>query len=196
MIKRLLLEISIDHRTVDEEALINQIRDLVSKASSQYNTDGCFKCNAVFEKLPLLYDVAQTSINEDNTETFNGEHNSFRIGSCSFNITAKGNSANDFVNTCIDLISNNLEDENFTIQVMASRLNFSKPTFYRKIKQATGLSAITFVRQVKMQIACKMLQTKSFTVSEVAWRCGYSSARHFSKIFYAMFNQYPSSFLT
>ena len=118
------------------------------------------------------------------------EH-SFTVGSLSFTIN-KPSLHEEFVAKCVKVITDHLDDDNFSVTVLADFLHLSKPTLYRKIKHVTGLSAREFVRNIKMNIAFQMLMTRNYTVSEVAWKCGYTNARHFSKTFYQLFNLYPS----
>lgn len=97
-----------------------------------------------------------------------------------------------FMTTCVDAIITNVEEIEFNTYVLAGQLNLSKATLYRRIKSMTNLSAKDLVKAIKMQIALQLLSTRKYTVSEVAWKCGYSSIRHFSRIFYESFRKHPS----
>ena len=88
----------------------------------------------------------------------------------------------DFVDKCVKIISDHIDREGFNMQMLADLLHLSNQTFYPRVKAITGLNRRDFIRTIKMQVAYQMLLTKNYRVSEVAWRCGYSSPRHFSKV--------------
>lgn len=117
--------------------------------------------------------------------------NQFRVGPLSFNVRSNEES-NEFLEKCLKLIVEHADCENFNLPTLADMLNLSKATFYRKIKTITGLSAKEFIMGIKMQIAYQHLTTGKFMVSEVAWKCGYNSVKHFSRIFLEAFGEYPS----
>ena len=97
-----------------------------------------------------------------------------------------------FVSRCVQLILDHLDDQDFNTYTLAEKLNLSKASFYRRIKWLTGVSAKDFIKLIKMQSAFQLLAEKNFTVSEVSWKCGYSSVRHFSKLFFQTYKALPS----
>ena len=66
-----------------------------------------------------------------------------------------------------------------------TRLNlWSPPTpVYRKLKQFTGLSAVEYIRSIRLKKAALLLQSGNFTVSEVMYSVGFSNASYFTRTF-------------
>jgi AraC-like DNA-binding protein len=70
----------------------------------------------------------------------------------------------------------------------------SRVTFYRKIKSLTGLSAVEFVRNVRLKHACEMLKNNSGNISEIAYAVGFQDPRYFSTIFKKEFGISPKQY--
>jgi AraC-like DNA-binding protein len=97
-----------------------------------------------------------------------------------------------FITKCVEVVIDNLDNENFNTYLLAEIFNLSKASLYRRLRSLSGFTIKYFIRMVKMQAAHLLLSSGNFTVSEVSWRCGYSSPRHFSKIFYKLYEVRPS----
>lgn len=166
MLKKLFLEINVNDPLLNDEKLLDQIKN--------------------FLRLRGQPDC-KISLDDNDADAEEIIH----VNGFVFKLRAsQGNT--DFVTRCITLIVDHLEEVDFNLLKFSELLNVSKPTFYRKIKATTGLSARDFILQIKMQVAYQLLQTGKYSVSEVAWRCGYQSVRYFSKKFFDRFKQYPS----
>jgi transcriptional regulator GlxA family with amidase domain len=57
-----------------------------------------------------------------------------------------------------------------------------------------GTSPMEFLREARIRKAVKMLETTSKNVSEIAYQCGFSDPKYFSKCFKATFEQTPSEY--
>ena len=80
------------------------------------------------------------------------------------------------------------------INNMASYMNVSVSSLYRKLKSLTGVSANDYVRKIKLRKAAEMLSSGEFNVSETAWNIGISSFSYFRQIFKEEFGCTPSEF--
>jgi transcriptional regulator GlxA family with amidase domain len=92
----------------------------------------------------------------------------------------------------MSVILQRLDEPQLNAFSLAADMNLSKASLYRKIKLLTNQSIHDFTRMVKMQAAYQLLSTQEFSVAEVAWQCGYSSVRHFSKLFFQVYQTLPS----
>jgi transcriptional regulator GlxA family with amidase domain len=97
-----------------------------------------------------------------------------------------------FLIRCMSVILQRLDEPQLNAFSLAADMNLSKASLYRKIKLLTNQSIHDFTRMVKMQAAYQLLSTQEFSVAEVAWQCGYSSVRHFSKLFFQVYQTLPS----
>jgi len=99
-----------------------------------------------------------------------------------------------FLRKCISTIEKNLQNENFTTDALASELNVSNSSLYRKLKSLTNLSSAEFVRSIRLKRAAQLLQDKNKTVSEVAYEVGFNDLKNFRQVFQKQFNCSPTEF--
>jgi AraC-like DNA-binding protein len=195
-IRRILVEFNIDQEgPLPYERLSGDFRDIISAAFIKSNR-GNVKVE-VFENDKKVFASDQTLIKNFDYGILVLRNIELRVGSLVitpelYNTGYK----HQVVIACIREVITHIDDENFGALQLATNVNLSKPTLFRKIKSETGLNVRDFIRQIKLQIAYKLLETKQFTVREVAGRCGYACIQHFSKIFYSFFQMYPSKLVT
>tara|TARA_R110000787_G_scaffold63634_4_gene143069 strand:+ start:2659 stop:3543 length:885 start_codon:yes stop_codon:yes gene_type:complete len=77
---------------------------------------------------------------------------------------------------------------------LATSANLSKYHFARKFKQLTGRSPIQFFIQLKMQHACRLLDTTSDSIKQVAAATGYTDPYYFSRLFKQSTGLSPSAY--
>ncbi len=78
---------------------------------------------------------------------------------------------------------------------LAKRMNLSKRQFNRKLKSITGLSSSRFIREVQLQNARKILENGTvYSISEVAYQCGFELPSSFSTIFKKRFGKSPNEY--
>ena len=101
---------------------------------------------------------------------------------------------NKFLSKLSSYIEDNMSSETLDINNMASYMNVSVSSLYRKLKSLTGVSANDYVRKIKLRKAAEMLSSGEFNVSETAWNIGISSFSYFRQIFKEEFGCTPSEF--
>lgn len=75
---------------------------------------------------------------------------------------------------------------------LASRFMLSQRSLYRHINDVTGLSPQQFLRELRLLTARTLLQQGKMSITDVAFRCGFSSSNHFSVSFKNLFGYSPS----
>ncbi|MBX2873018.1 MAG: response regulator [Saprospiraceae bacterium] len=98
------------------------------------------------------------------------------------------------VHQAIELVEAHLEDSTFNVQRLAEMLHQSQSSLYRKIKAVTGKSLVEFVRDVRLRKAAEMIRTGDLTITEVAYKVGFSSIKYFRQCFKNLYNMTPSAF--
>lgn len=99
-----------------------------------------------------------------------------------------------FLQRMTDYIHAHLDDEECSLELLASHTNVSKSTLNRKVKAMTGLTPSDFVRNIKLKYACMMLARRNVTVSEAAYATGFSSPKYFTKCFKKEFGLTPTEY--
>jgi signal transduction histidine kinase/DNA-binding response OmpR family regulator len=90
------------------------------------------------------------------------------------------------------VVEEHLDDENFSVEELSKKVGMSRAQLHRKLIALTGKSASRFVRNYRLEHAYQLLQNKVGTVSEIAYRVGYSSPAYFTKCFTEDFGISPS----
>ena len=89
-----------------------------------------------------------------------------------------------------------IEDGKFSIIELATAMNLSERQFRRKLIQKTGLRPADYMREIRLLKAKYFLKNKTYpTVAEVCFAVGFSTPKHFSKIFKERFGKKPSFYL-
>ena len=89
-----------------------------------------------------------------------------------------------------------IEDRKFSIIQLAETMNLSERQFRRKLKQKTELRPVEYMREIRLLKAEYFLINNTYsTVAEVCYAVGFSTPKHFSKIFKERFGENPSFYL-
>ncbi|NDV57366.1 hybrid sensor histidine kinase/response regulator transcription factor [Bacteroides sp. 519] len=102
----------------------------------------------------------------------------------------------EFLQQAIDCITLHLDDPDFDQEQLLNELHMSKSTFFRKLKSLTGLSYVSFNRNIRMKAACRIMEEKkNIRISELAYAVGYNDPRYFSSSFKKEFGMQPSEYM-
>jgi AraC-like DNA-binding protein len=102
----------------------------------------------------------------------------------------------DHLERCKNYIDANYEDENLDVDVISSNCLISK-RYLHSIFSVAGMSVSNYIIAVRLDHAAQMLRSarfQQFSVSEVAYECGFKSSAHFARVFRARFNEPPSAY--
>jgi DNA-binding response OmpR family regulator len=93
------------------------------------------------------------------------------------------------------VIEDNISDSDMNVTFVCEKLGLSSKQLYRLIKKYIGISPVDYIRQIRMKKAAMLLGQGKFTVAEVMYMVGFSSASYFSKCFAAQFGVTPRHYL-
>jgi AraC-like DNA-binding protein len=74
-------------------------------------------------------------------------------------------------------------NEDITLEAIAKVANLTPPAFCRMFKQKTKLCFFSYLNEIRISNACKILTETGYNVSEVAFNCGYRTLSNFNKFF-------------
>ncbi|MBQ7632424.1 MAG: substrate-binding domain-containing protein [Paludibacteraceae bacterium] len=97
-----------------------------------------------------------------------------------------------FVQRFNDIVRENLDDERLSVEVIADKMAMSRTQLYRKMKQLTHYSPNEIIRNVRMHEARAMLTKGTMTVSEIAYKTGFTSPSYFTRCYTEYFGEKPS----
>ncbi|MFC2086340.1 helix-turn-helix domain-containing protein [Bacteroidota bacterium] len=98
-----------------------------------------------------------------------------------------------FLSIINQIIEDNLDNENFSVEVLAQKAGFSRSMLHRKIKKLTGISASDLITEIRLNHAKKLLENDVATVSEIAYRVGFKNPSYFNRVFKKHFKISPGN---
>jgi signal transduction histidine kinase/DNA-binding response OmpR family regulator/ligand-binding sensor domain-containing protein len=93
------------------------------------------------------------------------------------------------------IVEMRMGDEKFSVEELATELFMSRSQLHRKLTALTNLSAGDFIRYLRLHRAMDLLKGGTGTISEIAYRVGFTDPSHFSRSFHRQFGITPSESL-
>ncbi len=100
-----------------------------------------------------------------------------------------------FMRRALECINRNLDIANFDVSQFAKQMGTSKSTLYNRMKALTGMSPNNFIRHVRFQASCQIMQKHpEIRISELAYCVGFNDPKYFSLSFRREFGKSPSEY--
>lgn len=96
-----------------------------------------------------------------------------------------------FLKQLHSIIQKNLSDSEFGVEDIGKQIGLSRVQLYRKVKAMTGSSVVDLLRKARLAKARRLLESRSMSVSEVAYDVGFSAPSYFTKCFKDEFGMLP-----
>lgn len=93
------------------------------------------------------------------------------------------------------IIEDKVNDPDLNVNLLSELSGISTKQIYRKLKQLTGLSAVDYIRTIRIKKAAVLLAQQKFSVAEVMYLVGFSNSSYFSKCFKNQYNTTPKQFI-
>ncbi|MBN2806787.1 MAG: response regulator [Prolixibacteraceae bacterium] len=93
------------------------------------------------------------------------------------------------------IIEDKIADPGLNVNLLCELAEISPKQLYRKIKQLTGLTAIEYIKTIRLKKAAMFLSNKNFTIAEVMYMVGFSNHSYFAKCFHAKFGKTPREYV-
>ena len=101
----------------------------------------------------------------------------------------------EFIKRLNAFISDNMSNENFSIDSLSSEFAISRTNFQKKIKSITGLTPNDYIKLVRLNKSAELLATGKYRINEVCFLVGFNTPSYFSKCFYDHFGKLPKDFM-
>lgn len=99
-----------------------------------------------------------------------------------------------FMRRLLEFVDGNLGDSSVGVDEMAAATATSRSSLNRKMKQLLGVTPADFLKEARMKRACQQLVSTSKGVNDIAYSCGFSDPKYFSKCFKASTGMSPSDY--
>ncbi|MNU83290.1 Sensor histidine kinase TodS [compost metagenome] len=103
-------------------------------------------------------------------------------------------SQNAYVNKVIDCIVKHIDDSEYSVNELSDDMAVSRSQLHRKLAALTGFSTTNFIRMIRLEKAKDLLLNQDGNITEIAYKCGFSSQSYFTKSFTEYFGKSPSQF--
>jgi len=100
-----------------------------------------------------------------------------------------------FLERFVEIIQNEMENGDVSVDGIAEQMRISRVQLFKKIKSTTGKSPSQVIRQIRLETAERLLLANNTTISEVAYKVGFSSPNNFSRSFKEYFGDTPKKYL-
>lgn len=90
------------------------------------------------------------------------------------------------------IIDRHISDEEFNVDQLSDEMFMSRTQIHRKLKAITNQSTTQYIKRYKLKKALKDLEAHTGTISEIAYKYGFSSPAYFSRVFQEVYGKKPS----
>jgi len=118
--------------------------------------------------------------------------NEVTLGTAKFKVSAE---YREFLNKCMKIVEDHLDDDQFSIKVLANEIGMSHSNLYRKVKSVSGQTITGFVRFIRLKKAAEILIHTDKNVNETASLVGFSDTKYFRVQFSKLFGLNPSDYI-
>ncbi|MBR6320852.1 MAG: helix-turn-helix domain-containing protein [Prevotella sp.] len=103
-------------------------------------------------------------------------------------------SEQEFLDRLKAVIEQHISDEDFSVQSLSQMMAMDRTVLYRRMHTVTGVSPSVFVKNIRMDIASRLLLDTDLSVCDIAIKTGFSSTKYFSAAFKEVCGVTPSEF--
>ena len=100
-----------------------------------------------------------------------------------------------FLEKAIGIIETNIENPEFTIEMLSKEVNMSVSQLNRKLNALIDQPAGHLIRSLRLHRAADLLENKEGTVAQVGYKLGFNDQAYFSRAFKKQFGCTPSEYM-
>ena len=101
----------------------------------------------------------------------------------------------EFLERAAQCVHKNLSDSDYDREAFAADMGTSVSTLYNRLKDLTGKSISNYIRDIRIQEACKIAKNEHNTrVSDIAYRVGFRDAKYFATAFKRITGKQPKEY--
>lgn len=108
--------------------------------------------------------------------------------------TLSSSSISESMHNALEYIHKNYKREKICIKQLAKEASLSESYFRREFKRLYSVSPGRYIANLRSEYAAQLLQSKLYTVSEVAEKSGFEDTKYFSRFFKNKFGKSPSEY--
>ena len=95
----------------------------------------------------------------------------------------------------MDVINENIGDSDLSVDMIAQKVGISRVHLHRKMKELTNQTPHSFIRNIRLQQAAKLLKEGKQSITDVMYTCGFSNSASFSTMFKNLYGCSPREYM-
>ena len=95
----------------------------------------------------------------------------------------------------MEVINENIGDSDLSVDMIAQKVGISRVHLHRKMKELTNQTPHSFIRNIRLQQAAKLLKDGKQSITEVMYICGFSNSASFSTMFKNLYGCSPREYM-
>lgn len=99
---------------------------------------------------------------------------------------------NEFMKRFLEFLDHRIADPNLSVEDLGEDLCLSRVQLYRKVKASTGRTPVEIIREERLKRARILIANGNMSISEVAYRVGFSAPSYFTKCYKKYYGNSPS----
>ncbi len=104
-------------------------------------------------------------------------------------------SSHAYVNKVAQYVIENMDNHEYSVNELSDDMAVSRSQLHRKLTALTGFSTTNFIRMIRLEKAKDLLLNQEGNITEIAYKCGFSSQSYFTKSFTEYFGKSPSQLI-
>ena len=99
-----------------------------------------------------------------------------------------------FISSVKKIVDKNINNPEFSVDVLCESSGMSRTSFYCKLKALTGQSPTEFIRVMRLKRATELLKEGGYAINEISDMVGFSDTKYFREVFKKYYKMSPSRY--
>ena len=95
----------------------------------------------------------------------------------------------------MEVINENIGDSDLSVDMIAQKVGISRVHLHRKMKELTNQTPHSFIRNIRLQQAAKLLKDGKQSITGVMYACGFTNSASFSTMFKNLYGCSPREYM-
>lgn len=101
----------------------------------------------------------------------------------------------EFLEKAKSVVEENMDNIEFSVDSFCKEMAMSRSNLHLKMKAITGESTIEFIKKIKFNEACKLLEDGRYSIAEISTMIGYNTPSYFTSSFKKYFGILPTDYI-
>jgi signal transduction histidine kinase/ligand-binding sensor domain-containing protein/DNA-binding response OmpR family regulator len=99
-----------------------------------------------------------------------------------------------FLKKAIEVVETHYKDSEFSVEVFVEKMAVSRSLLHKKLSAIVDQSAGDFITHIRLNKSAELLKTRTFNISEIAYRVGFNDPKYFSRLFRRVYGVTPTEY--